>query len=472
MGKVRPQIYETTPVAEIIKQLRREVMPVPFIRRMRVINILSAVTLRKIEDKTLLPFDVMDIHHVLDKQISQDAIIAILENEGLAIAIDSGNLQPLWEESANLPLLRKGFEQGWIQRFILLPFDPICIMLALRAKLLLDAVDEFGHSYNLIRSLGLGWIDFGDLPGEEPGDPDSYLPPGIDVPIDYPDQPPPPSPGEPGYVPGPGDPGYIPPSELTPSDPGYTTTSGSPGYVPPSDPLPGEPGYIPGPEPVTPEIIPDAAAIIEAPPPVPIRKDILSEGLAAPLHIDLLSKLRAHAIQAAAEAFYFDERFYSFTDNPWSKYTTGSASAVVDGGILTLDNAYVGTACRVWCNLAEASPGAWTANFRAKITRPLGDSALIVTFYMDNGYAQLWLKNDGTLYMIDATGNTNFIEDIVPLDVFISWQVYSMGDYYWVYKNKALIGGPISIRSPSGRKVKLEQNSEGYSEIDEVIITY
>lgn len=220
MGKVRPQIYETTPVSEIIKQLRREVMPVPFIRRMRVINTLSAVTLQKIEDKTLLPFDVMDIHHVLDKQISQDAIIAILENEGLAIAIDSGDLWPLWEESANLPLLRKGFEQGWIQRFMLLPFDPICIMLALRAKLLLDAVDEFGHSYNLLRTMGMGWIDFGMIEGEEPGDPNSYIPPGIDQSINYPEGILVPIPGDPGYIPGPGDPSYVEPT-------GVITTFGS-----------------------------------------------------------------------------------------------------------------------------------------------------------------------------------------------------------------------------------------------------
>jgi len=231
---VRPQIYETTPIGEVIQQLRREVMPVPFIRRMRVINVLSAVTLRKIEDKLLLPFDVMDIHHVLDKQVSQDAIIAILDNDSLAIAIDSGDLQPLWEESANLPLLRRGFEQGWIQRFFLLPFDPICIMLALRAKLLLDAVDELGHSYNLLRAIGCGWIDFGEIEGEDPGDPDSYIPPGIEQPIDYPEGYSPPGPGDPGYVPGPGDPGYIPPADLTPGDPGYTTTPESPGYAEPS----------------------------------------------------------------------------------------------------------------------------------------------------------------------------------------------------------------------------------------------
>lgn len=244
---VRPQIYATMPVQEVEAQLRRGKMPDPFTRRMRVINLLSAVTLRKIEDNYLEPFEVMDIHHVLDKQISQDAIISILDSETIAAAIDTGNLQPLWVESKEKPLLRKGFEQGWIQRFIQTPFDPICVMLAMRAKLLLDAVDELGHSYDLLRSLGLGWIDFGEIPGEEAGDPDSYIPPIIDTPIDYPDLPPVPVPGDPDYVPGPGEPDYIPPGDLAPGDPGYTPGPSDPGYIPPGELVPGDPGYVPGP---------------------------------------------------------------------------------------------------------------------------------------------------------------------------------------------------------------------------------
>ena len=245
---VRPEIYGVMPVAQIESLLRREKMPAPFTRRMRVINLLSAVTLRKIEDKMLAPFTTMDIHHVLDEQISQDAIIAMLDNKNLATALETGNLQPLWVESKEKPLLRKGFEQGWIQRFNKTPFDPICVMLAMRAKLMLDVVDELGHSYDLLDSLGMGWIDFGEIPGEEIGDPDAYVPPIIDQPIDYPDLPPDPVPGDPDYVPGPGEPGYIPPEDLVPGDPGYTPGPGDPGYIPPGDIVPGDPGYVPGPE--------------------------------------------------------------------------------------------------------------------------------------------------------------------------------------------------------------------------------
>ena len=242
---VRPEIYGVMSIADVESQLRRDKMPAPFIRRMRVINLLSALTLRKIEDNMIAPFEVMDIHHVLNEQISQDAIIAMLENKNLALALETGDLQPLWVESKEKPLLRKGFEQGWMQRFNKTPFDPICVMLAMRAKLMLDAVDELGHSYDLLKSLGMGWIDFGEIPGEEAGDPDSYIPPVVDAPIDYPVPPPDPVPGDPDYVPGPGEPGYIPPADLTPGDPGYTPGPGDPGYVHPWDIVPGEPGHVP-----------------------------------------------------------------------------------------------------------------------------------------------------------------------------------------------------------------------------------
>lgn len=72
-------------------------MPEPFIRRMRLINLISAVLLRKIEPELLLPFDILDLHHILDNLISADAVIDQLENTALAEALISGNLNPLWE---------------------------------------------------------------------------------------------------------------------------------------------------------------------------------------------------------------------------------------------------------------------------------------------------------------------------------------------------------------------------------------
>jgi len=145
------------------------------------------------------------------------------------------------------PLLAKGFETGWIQKFFLEPFDPLCVMLAMRTKLLLDVIDEMGHSYNLLRMIGYGWIDFGEVPGEEPGDPGSYYPPQLDNPIIITPAPGVPGPGQPGYVPpGPGQPGYIPPAP-GPGQPGYVPPGpGQPGYIPPA-PGPGEPGYAPPP---------------------------------------------------------------------------------------------------------------------------------------------------------------------------------------------------------------------------------
>jgi len=214
---------------------------------MRVLNLISATTLQKIEDDLMSPFDVMDLHHILDLQISQDAIIDQMNSDELSYALSTGNIRPLWEIAPDNPLLLRGFTSGWINKFMNEPFDPLCVMLAMRAKLMLDVIDELGHSYNLLRAIGYGFIDFGDIPGEEPGDPGDYYPPEIDNPIDFPEipTPPGPEPGEPGYVPpGPGEPGYVPPVP-GPGEPGYVPPMpGEPGYVPPG---PGEPGYVPGP---------------------------------------------------------------------------------------------------------------------------------------------------------------------------------------------------------------------------------
>lgn len=219
LRKVPPSLYAPARPWQIEAQLRRGVMPSAFTRRMRVLNLISATTLMKIEDRFLLPFDVMDLHHILDKQISQDAIIDQLNNDELSYALATGNIDPLIGISDAYPLLLKGLQSGWIQRFIYTPFDPLCVMLAMRARLMLDLIDELGHSYNLIRSLGYGFIDFGDIPDEEPGDPGDYYPPVIDDPIDPPPDYPTPDPGEPGYVepgPEPGEPGYEPPAPPLP----------------------------------------------------------------------------------------------------------------------------------------------------------------------------------------------------------------------------------------------------------------
>jgi len=231
--KVPPSLYLPAQPWQVEAMLRKGEVPPAFVRRMRTVNLLSATTLMKMEDDLLAPFDVMDLHHILDNLISQDAILDQMDSDELSYACTTGNIRPLWEIAPRNPLLLKGFTSGWINRFILEPFDPICVMLAMRAKAMLDLVDEEGHSYNLIRKLGFGFIDFGDIPGEEPGDPGSYYPPEIDNPIDYPDipTPPAPGPGEPGYVePAPGDPGYVPPG---PGEPGYVPGPGEAGYTEP-----------------------------------------------------------------------------------------------------------------------------------------------------------------------------------------------------------------------------------------------
>lgn len=126
------------------------------------------------------------------------------------------------------PLTQAGITSCWLQRFFNDPFNPICVLLAMRTKLLLDVIDEMGHSYNLLRSIGYGWIDFGDIPGEIPGNPNDYVPPLPDI---QPPTPPGPTPGPPPPTP----PGPTPGAPGTGGAPAAPGTGGAPG-------APGAPG--------------------------------------------------------------------------------------------------------------------------------------------------------------------------------------------------------------------------------------
>jgi len=84
--KVPPSLYAPASAYQIEIQLRRDKMPSCFTRRMRVLNLLSGVALGKIPEEMMAPFGTMDLHHILDKLISQDAIIDQLENDELSFA--------------------------------------------------------------------------------------------------------------------------------------------------------------------------------------------------------------------------------------------------------------------------------------------------------------------------------------------------------------------------------------------------
>lgn len=96
IGQVPLSLYFPDTPDSVISKMQGGIMPEPFIRRMRLINLISAVVLRKIEPEFLAPFDVQDLHHILDKQISQDSIIDQLDNRELAYALTTGLLRPLW----------------------------------------------------------------------------------------------------------------------------------------------------------------------------------------------------------------------------------------------------------------------------------------------------------------------------------------------------------------------------------------
>jgi len=168
---VREALYAPMLPYEIETQLRRGDMPGCFVRRMRVINLLSMVALGKIEEPLLSPFDTLDLHHILDKQISQDAIIDQINNEALSYALMTGNIYALWEAADRHPKLQESFVQGWTALFFNEPFDPICMMLAMRVRSLLDLIDELWHSYNLYRFFPLEtWEPITPPPGP-PGPP-------------------------------------------------------------------------------------------------------------------------------------------------------------------------------------------------------------------------------------------------------------------------------------------------------------
>lgn len=97
VDKVPPSLYWPDTQESLAWKMKSNIMPDPFIRRMRLVNLISAIVLRKIEPELLAPFDVEDLHHILDRQISQDAVIDQLDNRALAEALTTGNLLPLWE---------------------------------------------------------------------------------------------------------------------------------------------------------------------------------------------------------------------------------------------------------------------------------------------------------------------------------------------------------------------------------------
>ncbi len=98
-GQVPRALYWPDSQLSLISKMKKDIMPAPFIRRMRLINLLSAIVLRKIDANLIDPFDVEDLHHILNRQISQDAIIDQLNNKELAEALTTGNLDPLREMS-------------------------------------------------------------------------------------------------------------------------------------------------------------------------------------------------------------------------------------------------------------------------------------------------------------------------------------------------------------------------------------
>lgn len=99
MENIPESLYWPDTQYSVIAKMKGDKMPEPFTRRMRLINLISAVVLLKIDAKLLAPFDVQDLSHILDNQISQDSVIDQLNNRALAEALTTGNLLPLMKEA-------------------------------------------------------------------------------------------------------------------------------------------------------------------------------------------------------------------------------------------------------------------------------------------------------------------------------------------------------------------------------------
>lgn len=182
-GKIPASLYWPDSQREVQIKLRTGNMPETFTRRMRTINLMSALVLRKIDPALIAPYDIEDLSHILDNLVSSDAIVSAMDNKTLADAIQTGNLTGLQDIAGANPLLSYGLSSNWLDLFFNKPFDPLCIMLAMRTKLLLDAIDQMEHSYNLLRSIGLGWIDWGILDGDDGGNPNDYYHPSLNDPL-------------------------------------------------------------------------------------------------------------------------------------------------------------------------------------------------------------------------------------------------------------------------------------------------
>ena len=187
-GKIPPSLYWPDTQNSVSNVLKSGEMPAPFVRRMRVLNLISQAVLRNIDVELFEPFDTFDLSHILDQQISQDALIDQMASSELIETLVTGDTTPLISIATPGSLTERGLINFWLPFAFEEVFHPLNVLLAMRTKLMLDVLDELGHSYNLLKRLGWGWIDLGDedLPGDIPGtgggDPDGYVPPLVVVP--------------------------------------------------------------------------------------------------------------------------------------------------------------------------------------------------------------------------------------------------------------------------------------------------
>jgi len=130
---VPASVYENYTQSQIQADLVSGTMPITFTRRMRLLNLLSGVTLNKIPVPYIKPFKVLDIHHALNDGDSAENIISQLNSSAMFAALAVGDITPLWEEAQTDQKLKTSFTQGWTPRFFEEPFSPINVMLAMRS---------------------------------------------------------------------------------------------------------------------------------------------------------------------------------------------------------------------------------------------------------------------------------------------------------------------------------------------------
>ncbi|KKN16176.1 hypothetical protein LCGC14_0978480 [marine sediment metagenome] len=149
--KIPASLYWPDSQESVSKLLKAGIMPATFARRMRLVNLLSQTAIGNIDPALHEPYNVYDLNDLLNKQVSHDAIIDVFSSEELKATLKTGNVSHLEEiQDPSIPTAR-GLRIGALKEAFSTPFDALNIMLAMKTKMVLNLMDQCGHTIGAIR---------------------------------------------------------------------------------------------------------------------------------------------------------------------------------------------------------------------------------------------------------------------------------------------------------------------------------